>query len=66
MDNPFEYPDNRSEFYEGPSEEEAHFYFTLMDFKGLVKAHGAAFVMNRLDQETFDSLVDWFMEDEDE
>ena len=66
MDNPFEYPADRPEFFEGASEEESHFYFTLREFENLVRDHGVDFVLNRMDEETFDKLVTWFLDDEDE
>ena len=65
MDNPFEYPEDRHELFEQPNEEEAAFYFTLNDFKEFIDKYGVNFVMNRLDEETFDKLVDWFVDGED-
>ncbi len=64
MDNPFEYPNDRQEFFEGASEEEASFYFSLMDFESLIKRYGIDFVMNRLDEETFDKIMDWIVDEE--
>jgi len=64
MDNPFEYPEDRGEIFGEPNEEEAHFYFTLMDFKGFIDKYGVDFVMNRLDEETFDKILDWLVDEE--
>ena len=66
MDNPFEYPADRSEFFEETNEEEALFYFTLREFEQLVKEHGVDFIMNRVDEEIFIQLCDWFLEGGDE
>lgn len=66
MENPFEYPADRSEFFEGSSEEEAHFYFTLREFENLVREHGVDFVLNRIDEEIFQQMAQWFLDDEDE
>lgn len=65
METPFEYPEDRSELFEQPNEEEASFYFSLMDFKQLIKRYGVEFVMNRMDIETYQELAIWF-EDEGE
>lgn len=64
MDNPFEYPEDRSELFGETNEEEASFYFSLMDFKQLIERYGVDFVMNRLDEETFDKIMDWIVDEE--
>ena len=64
MENPFEYPADRSEFFGETNEEEAAFYFSLMDFKQLIDRYGVEFVFNRLDEETFDKILDWLMDEE--
>ena len=66
MENPFEYPDDRSEFFGEANEEEASFYFSLMDFEKLIEHYGTEFVLNRLGEETFNKLAVWFLEDDDE
>lgn len=66
MDNPFEYPTDRSEFFEETNEEEAHFYFTLREFENLVREHGVDFVLNHIDEEIFQQMAQWFLDDEDE
>lgn len=66
MDNPFEYPEDRSEIYGESNEEEASFYFTLMDFQALVKRYGVEFIMNRLDENTFVALGAWWLDDDEE
>ena len=66
MDNPFEYPADRPEFFEETNEEEAHFYFTLREFENLVREHGVDFVLNRIDEEIFQQMAQWFLDDENE
>lgn len=71
MENPFEYPDDRSELFEPENEEcthseEAHFYHTLADFEELVLRYGTDAVMNRLLEPVFMKLATWFLEDDDE
>lgn len=64
MDDPFEYPADRSELFGETNEEEASFYFSLIDFKQLIDRYGVEFVFNRLDLETFDKIVDWLVDEE--
>ena len=64
MDNPFEYPEDRHELFEQPNEEEANFYFTLREFENLVREHGVDFVLNRIDEEIFQQMAQWFLDDE--
>lgn len=66
MDNPFEYPGDRSEIFEPENEEEAHFYHTLADFEELVLRYGIEAVMNRISEPVFMKLAAWFLEDDDE
>lgn len=66
MDNPFEYPEDRHELFEQPNEEEASVYFRLMDFQDLIKQYGVDFAMNRLDEEVFQQIAGWFLDEEDE
>lgn len=65
MENPFEYPADRSEFFEGSSEEEAHFYFTLADFEQLIIDHGPDFVFNRMHENIFQQVATWFLDDDE-
>lgn len=64
MDNPFEYPEDRSDIFMGANEEEASFYFSLMDFEQLIKRYGADFVINRMGEDTFNLLAEWFLDEE--
>jgi len=65
MENPFEYPENRSEFFGEANEEEASFYHSIMDFESLLDRYGIDFVMNRMNEEVFIKLADWFADDDD-
>lgn len=56
----FQYPEDRGEIYGDISEEEAHFYFTLLDFEELVNKYGSQFVVSRMRNECFEKLSDWF------
>lgn len=66
MENPFEYPEDRSELFGETNEEEAHFYHTLADFEELILRYGTEAVMNRLPEPVFMKLAAWFLEDDDE
>jgi hypothetical protein len=41
-------------------EEEAHFYYILMDFEQLLEKHGADFVLTKMKQDPFAQLNEWF------
>jgi hypothetical protein len=58
--NEFQYPEDRSELYEGPNEEEQSLYFSLMDFQQLVERYGVDFVINRLNFETSNKLYEYY------
>ncbi len=44
-------------------EEEAHFYFTIMEFEKLLEEHGAQFVLERMREDPFALLNVWFSND---
>ena len=56
----FQYPEDRGEIYGEPNEEEAAFYFSLMDFEALIERYGAQFVLSRMRNEAFEKLSEWF------
>lgn len=66
MENPFEYPEDRSELFEPENEEEAHFYHTLADFEELVVQYGTDAVLNRISEPVFMKLATWFLEDDED
>jgi hypothetical protein len=37
-------------------QEEAHFYFTIAEFEWLIKEHGCAFVLSKLDTEIYKQI----------
>ena len=41
-------------------DEEAAFYFSIMDFTQLVDKYGAEFVIKRMDPKTVEKLSEWF------
>jgi hypothetical protein len=43
-------------------EEEAHFYFTIMEFEKLLEEHGAQFVLEKMQEDPFELLNVWFSE----
>ena len=58
--NMFHYPEDRAELFEGPSEEEAHFYFVLNDFEELIQKYGVDYVMTKIRFPTYLKLFDYF------
>ncbi len=60
MQELFSYPEDRSEIFEGPNEEEAHFYFTLNDIEHYINKDGAHFVLSRMGNDAFEKLSEWF------
>lgn len=54
------YPEDRSELFEGPSEEEAHFYFTMNDFENLILTYGPDFVLNKVRYPVYMRLYNYF------
>jgi hypothetical protein len=63
MSDMFLYPEDRSEIFEQPNEEEAWFYHTMNDFEEAIDKYGALFVLSRMRNEPFEKLADWFYED---
>ena len=58
------YPEDRGEIYGEQNEEEAAFYFSLMEFSQFVEKYGASFVLTKMDQKTFQALSEWFYTEE--
>jgi hypothetical protein len=55
------YPEDRDELFEVP-EEEAHFYFSLMEIESNIEKYGAHFVLSRMRNDAFSKLAEWFAE----
>lgn len=60
MEDLAHYPEDRAEFFEGPSEEEAHFYFVLNDFEELILKYGVDYVMNKVRYPVYLRIFDHF------
>jgi hypothetical protein len=52
IDNHYDISDGDGHY----DQEEAHFYFTIQEFEWLIKEHGCAFVLSKLDTEIYKEI----------